>query len=206
MENLQNKPQDTKLRIAFLITLLASLVLVPVWLWNARRVSFLAGNAESPQAQNEGIGLNDIRSEFSSALGQIENPVTAVDNQLKEKFSQPFNIIAVQTQDESLVVHFSVSNSTFSDLVVPVARVYLKSAANAGSVIPSEKVTTDDGKNFAAVVLAGENANGTIYFSQVVNGAYQLVWPGLYYSADERGQTFEQTLDLEVIDSWSLGT
>src|SRR3989338_1144328 len=124
IENLRNLPREHKTSFAFFATLLAAVVVVPLWFWNASRVGFVqkSANAEPAEGQNEKIiDFNEV----SQAFGQIKNPITQVDKKIRESLSQPVGITSVKTDNENLRVEFKVANNTLADLIFPTSKINL---------------------------------------------------------------------------------
>ncbi|OGE84874.1 MAG: hypothetical protein A3J48_02030 [Candidatus Doudnabacteria bacterium RIFCSPHIGHO2_02_FULL_46_11] len=201
---LKSKPHHYKLSVSFLTTLAAAFILVPLWLWSANHVGLRSQTSETSASENRAVeganDLNQITGQISQGLSGIENPISSIDSQLEQTFSNPASITSLETVNGSFIVYFKIQNSTFADLTVPVARINFK-ALGAEESILVEKVTNGEGRQFVPLLPAGESAEGRVYFSQVLNGSYELTFEGLHYQNESQGE-FNQVLEVEVVDSW----
>lgn len=203
LDKLRGKPNEYKIAVSFWLTVLAGVVLVPIWLWNASQTGFHAEGENNSQvlAQTDDNPEDASRREdLFEKLNSLGNPLDEVDNELQEKYSTPVEVTGVKTDEGMLNVSLKITNSTFADLVVPTSTVTLHSIRDTGSEIALERVENADSGQFVPLTPAGQTRQAVLFFPRVLNGDYELRFSGLRYQEEGQGD-FEQVLDIKVIDS-----
>ncbi len=179
-------------------------MLVPVWIWHTNNLAFNSKKSEvaakDRRAESAASDLNNMGENVGAALSEIGNPLDRIDENLVGQFSQPVSVTSTQTKDGALLVYFQVANNTLADLIVPTSLASLRSGQGDGEIL-LEKVTNSDGQPLPPLVAAGKTQDGILYFSQVLNGSYELKFTGLRYQSGDENE-FEQVINLEVKDSW----
>ena len=189
LRELQQWSPERKKAVALSVTVVAAAILLPVWFWHVKYTGLVL-KSESQVSSN-------VTSEEANLT--FPNPIEEIDKQLQETLSQPATIKSAKTVDEELVILISLTNTTFTNLVVPLSDATL--VASSGKTYTLRRVTNPEGGQAVPIVSAGLPAEMVFYFDKVFNGNYSLKLSNLKYE-DEGQSPFEQSLSFEVKDAY----
>lgn len=181
LDNLKDKPYEVRVWATLVITGIAAIVLIPLWVWHLKSVGL---KPEGP-------------ANTGSVQTSVDNAVPTIDEQLTAKFASPVAVSTIDSTGSELVVNFTVNNSTFADLEFPATALIAKSGSPLYSVAQFKKITDMNGAEFPVLIARGTEVRGKMYFAKVANGSYVITISNLRYSADNQ-TPFEQVIPIEV--------
>lgn len=184
--NLRNKPYEVRVAAAATITVVAALVLIPLWVWRLKSAGL------KPEGANQA----------APSAAKVGSPVKSIDEQLKEKFASPVAISKVESDGAELIVDFRAQNNTFADLEFPAAALLARSGSPLYAAADFKKMTDAGGQEFPRLIGRGQTLQGKMYFGKVPNGSYVITLSNLRYSAANQ-DAFDQTIPIEVNNALS---